>query len=334
MKKIVSFFFSFFLLACANDQNIQSNISDFQIKDALTPYKMINDSLRGKNSSVTRSESNSLRRKRYTQADAAAAKQAAQCFAAYTVASLESDNWTYSQIEAYMHSDSYKKAFLAYVKAASQSASKKAVAHISGDCSIIGFIQPTTSNTYQDARMYLKVNHLFDSVELDDYTIFGINLPTNHRYIQSIGEHHNGIILSAISGNNRIIRDFEVPEEPEEPIISDPIDSLFADTNFHAQYFDLGDDVNDALTTDSLNYSQLFVSNIYSSYFYPNEIAKLFLNAVLYCNCLYDIIYLSNSYIAAVYQDNLLTERQKNALYSCFIVAIYSYSLWEDLIID
>lgn len=321
------------MVACSNDINIQRELSGIHTSDALLPFKMINDSLR-KTSHVTRSESNSLRRKRYAQADAAAAKHAAQCFADNTVAFCESEGWTYSQIQSYMYSDEYKKAFTAYVKSVSQSASKKAVAHISGDCSIIGFIQPTTSNTYQDARLYLKVNHISGLEEPDDYTITGISLPISYKYLQTIGEDHNGIILSTINRGspNRVMPDFEIPAEPEEPL--DQIDSLFADTNYHTQYFDLGDEIDDDLTTDSLNYSQLFTSSINSSYFLPNEIARLFLNAVLDCNGLSDIINLSNSYISAVDQNNALTIHQKKALYSCFVVAIYSYSLWEDLTIE
>ena len=336
MKKIVLMLFvPLFYVACSNDINIQSKLNDIHTMDALQPFKMINDSLKKKNSFVTRSESNSMRRKRYAQADAAAAKHAAQCFADNTVAFCEAENWTYSQILSYMSSDTYKKAFTAYVKSVSQSASKKAVAHISGDCSLIGFIQPTTSNTYEDARLYLKVNHISGLENPNNYSINGINLPIGYKYLQSIGEHHNGIILSTINRNssNREMRYIEEPIGPE-PIVPDPIDSLFADTNFHMQYFDLGNEIDDDLTTDSLNYSQLFVSSIYYNYYYSNEIAKLFLNAILYSNSLSDIINLSNSYITVVRQNNTVTLHQKKALYSCFVVAIYSYSLWEDLIIE
>lgn len=118
-----------------------------------------------------------------------------------TVAYFESQNWTYEQISSYMYSDEYKKRFLAYAKASSQSASRKAVKRISGDCSIIGFINPTTSRTYFDAKQFLKAN--FNSgLGEPNYTITGISLPTSYKYLQSIGEDHNGIILSTITGNN------------------------------------------------------------------------------------------------------------------------------------
>ena len=58
------------------------------------------------------------------------------------------------------------------------------------------------------------------------------------------------------------------------------------------------------------------------------QIGEMFYNAILYCNSHNDILYLANNYIDSIENDNTLTIHDKRALYSSFVVAVYSYSLW------
>ena len=60
------------------------------------------------------------------------------------------------------------------------------------------------------------------------------------------------------------------------------------------------------------------------------KVTKMFYNAILYCNSHNDILYLANNYIDSIENDNTLTIHDKRALYSSFVVAVYSYSLWGE----
>lgn len=333
MKKginLVVIFMGIVFASCSKDMSLHRSLTNPETS-IITQLQRINDSLKEKN--TMRSGGTGLKRKQVTQADALAAEAAALKFAYETVSYYEKRGWTFSQIQSYMLSNQYKYEFEAYVSSASQSASKKAAKN-SGDCAIIAFLNPSTSNTYEESYLFLKEKECTntDSIILkyNIEIIDGIELPTSFEDIQYIGVNHNGIINKSIQQSSHHGRRSSV-QPVDFPILypESEIDILFSTEAFQTQFFDFGDLIDDCLDSYTLNPSMLF-ENYPQSCSLAIQIGEMFYNAILYCNSHNDILYLANNYIDSIENDNTLTIHDKRALYSSFVVAVYSYSLWGE----
>ena len=83
----------------------------------------------------------------------------------------------------------------------------------------------------------------------------------------------------------------------------------------------------------TLDYSSVF-DEMFDSNTLTRQTGELFLGAILNCNSLNDVIYLANNYIDTIESYGDFETYEKESLYSCFTIAVYSYHLWSELITD
>lgn len=317
--------------SCTKDTGLQQ-LSVTPQSSIIAQLRQINDNL--KDSFMMRSGNTYPTRNYVSQVDDAAALAAGLKYANETVSYCESHGWTYAQISTYMNSAEYKRNFQAYVSSAANSASQKAGKN-SGDCTLLSWTSVTTSSTYVDAcDFYFERDDIGNDSIMSKYSVqeeVNLSLPENYTDIHLIGMCHNGIIKRSL---------LNVPDASRRAIIQ-PIEggglvrltdivTLFSDEEFQEQFNDLGDIVDDCLDSCYIDYSSLF-DWVAGENYYANEIGELFLEAILYCETYSDVLTLANSYINTIKNSNTLEAYEKRALFSCFTIAVYSFSLWEEL---
>ena len=318
--------------ACSKESNIE-NAPQVNVEyGIITKLSKVNDNLR-QNYSQTRG--NGRENAEVSRADAEAELAAMQHMVTITIQDLSQRGCTYEQIYTYVYSAEFREILSKYSRTAAASASKKAAARINkGGCSIIDWETPTTATTFQDGFNYYKsVEALMpnDSLEIaDEDTISTILLPSGSRWIIASGIEHNGIIRKSLVQRpiKPIRRSIVEPHDPSDP--ESPVETIFSDLNFIDSFQDFGDMVDewlDSLSTGTLSLLDYVfpVNNI------EKQVGELFLNALLYCNSQSDVITLANSYIDIIQYSSELTSGEKDELYSCFVVAVYSYGLWSEL---
>lgn len=200
-------------------------------------------------------------------------------------------------------------------------------------------LNPMSNSEMEDFYVISDANYQYcdqlpDSSFLEtDPLLLQINLPNRFRYLSYLGRNHNAIISDWRTSRITITRSPNLntpvdPIDPEEPGIPvNDLSSLYLDSCFNESYCNTINEIcniQNFYNDDYVNYIDLnYNGNIGDTY-------QLFLEAYHLTSTTSSLISLVNQYITIIESNNDFSDEERKAIYSGFMIAVYSCDYWNN----
>ena len=200
-----------------------------------------------------------------------------------------------------------------------------------------------------DALYNNSVDYLIDKMKTENDSVYlhpgsvnsltdSINVPSSMDYLKHIGQFHNEVLSRALEMNNDYCHPNDNPvmdeaDDGDDSQLSSEIEEFFMDDSTKIACDESVSDVIDCCYSTGFDYNENLnqypfdSQNVTSTY-------RLFFSALQSAQSTSDVITLVNGYISIIETNNEFSDQEKEQLYCGMIVAVYSYSLWLESLMD